>query len=324
MRRYLTITQEAAFGTYNGSGTTINFRLSGSGAFKPMQRPDFWTVMDGSGLGVNVIAGTNTCTVTGSLTAELTYTQAAFLLGWAMTRVNAGQTTPWTTAELPYDLASCTIDYARQYFDTVNYDATRYTGCKISSLSLSGSKDSPKVMIALGIVASAFSGHPYTDAATLANPTASLPALSTYPTDVTVFQHLSSGSTGFVKLNNVARSNFDSWSLSLQNKLNPYFDENRFANSIRLGGRALTANVNFRKKSTVSDFALWYPPTPLGNATQFKLNNQTNSILIDFGVNSYVSMVDEMSPVDAEHYYGVTIQNMLSSSAGTDFSFTYA
>jgi hypothetical protein len=318
MKRFLTITQEAAYGTYAGAGASISVRLSGSGAFTPLEKPDFWTVEDGSGLGVQVLAGSETMALTGTLTTELTYAQAQFILGWACSRINAGQTSPWTTAELPGDLASCTIDYARSYFDTGAFHTKRYTGAKIASLGLAGAKDNPKVMATIGIIASTVQGNPF-DASV--DPTVTTPALTVYPTDVVVFEHL----RGNVKINNVARTNFDSFNLNLTNKVKPYFDESRFANAIRLGGRSLTIQSRFRKKSAVDDWTPFYQALKQTAATtQWQFSNTTHTITFGMNTQSYFSALEEEAPIEEEHYYSLTLMNQLDQAAGTDFTFTYA
>jgi hypothetical protein len=313
VKRYLTITQEAAFGTYAGAGAAINIRLSSAGAFSPMEKPDFYTVMDGSGLGVQVLAGSQTCTLAGTLTTELTYSQAAFILGWACTRINTAQTLPWVTTELAGDLPSCTIDYGRSFFDTGVFHQHRYTGVKVASLGLSASKDSPKLMATIGLVGSTYQGNPF-DASS--DPTNTAPALTTYPTDLVVFQQLK----GNVKIANVARSNFDSFNLTLTNKVKPYWDESRFANAIRLGGRSLTISSRYRKKSTVDDWTPLFNVTPLIATTQWKFDNSTHSITFGMGAASYLSSLDEESPIDEEHYYTIALMNQLDQTAAADFT----
>jgi Phage tail tube protein len=316
MKRFLTITQEAAFGTYNGAGTAINIRLSSAGAFSPMEKPDFYTVMDGSGLGVQVLAGSQTVTLAGTLTTELTYSQAAFLLGWSCTRINAGQTLPWVTTELPNDLPSCTIDYARSYMDNAAFHTKRYLGCKVASLGLSGSKDSPKLMATIGIVASTVQGNQF-DASS--DPVITAPALTTYPTDLAVFQQC----RGTVTIRNVSRSNFDSFNLTLTNKVKPYWDESRYANAIRLGGRSFTVSSRFRKKSTIDDWTPLFGVTSQIATTSWVFTGGAGGAhTITFGANaqSYISSLDEESPIDEEHYYTLSIMNQLDQSAAGDFT----
>ena len=101
MQRFLRITEEAQFGVYNSGGSSIYIRLSGDNAFLPMTDPEWFSVMDGSGLGIPVIYGSATSSNTATLTTELTYSQAGFLLQWGLQRINTGQSTPWTTTDSP-------------------------------------------------------------------------------------------------------------------------------------------------------------------------------------------------------------------------------
>jgi hypothetical protein len=316
MKRFLRLTQEAAFGTYASGGTVIWPRLSSSGAFKVMQQPEFWTVMDGSGLGVQALAGTNTMALAGSLTTEITATQAPFLLGWVFQRINTAQTSPWPTAELPNDLASVTADYAR-----TNFEATirrkRYLGVKSNSCSLQCSKESPKLMGTFGLVGSTPQGNAYDSSSDPTSGVFAEPALTVFPSDVYLFQHLS----GNVTIGGAARTNFDSFSLTLTNKCKAYFDEGHFANAIRMGGRSLTVQLRMRLKGTPDDWAAYEQGT--ATAASFTFNNGTHTIALDMKSKCYINPIDEESPIDEEHYASVTLVNQLDAAAGTDFAISF-
>jgi hypothetical protein len=316
MKRFLRITQEAAFGTYASGGSLIWPRLSSSGAFKVMASPDYWTVMDGSGLGVQALAGTSTMGLAGSLTTEVTATQAQFLLGWYFQRVNGAGTVPWTTTELPNDLASCTVDYAR-----TNFDATlrrrRYLGVKGTSCSLQCSKDSPKLMGTFGMVGAIPQGNAYDSSS---DPNATVfpePALTVFPSDVYLFQHLA----GHVTVLGSSRTNFDSFSLSLTNKCKPYFDEGHFANSIRMGGRTLTVQLRMRLKGSPDDWAAYEQGTQ--SSASFTFDNGTHTIALDMKSKCYINPIDEEAPIDEEHYATITLVNQLDAAAGTDFAISF-
>jgi Phage tail tube protein len=311
--RYLRLTEEAAYGTFPGSPVSIYPRLSGPNAFVHMTNPDFFEVMDGSGLNVPVLAGTATTAVSGQLTTELTYTQAAILLGAGCTRINAGQTAPWTTTELPNDLASFAADFAYQPFDSTTYQKKRFLGCKANSVKLTGSKDQPKMMLSMGITGSTPQGNSY-DASS--DPTFSNQALSSYPTDVVLFQHLKSGFTAF----GGSVTNFDSVSIEFQNLLKPYWDEGRFCNALRLGGRRITVNANLRLKSAGSDRTRYENNTK--GALQLVFTNGTNTITFNFESQCYLKPIREDFPLTEETYYQATYNVLLDQSAGTDFALT--
>lgn len=313
MQRFLRITEEAQFGVFNNSGNSIYIRLSGDNGFQPMTDPEFWTVMDGSGLSVPALFGSETSSNTSTLTTELTYTQAAILLGWALQRINTAQTTPWVTTELPNDLASCTLDFAWSQFDTTVMKTKRYLGCKVGSLTLSGAKDSPKMMATMALVASTPQGNSFDSSS---DPTLIAPALSVYPTDVVVFQNLAHN----VQIATVGRSNFENFSLSVQNVLVPYWDESRYPNAIRLGGRAVSFSSRFRLKSTVSDRNTYEQHTQQSAVYQFINAAATHNVTFNFNGNGYISSYKEDLPLNREVYYDYTYSSYLDATAGSDLS----
>jgi hypothetical protein len=318
MKRFIRLTQEAAFGTYNAAGTAISIRLSSPNAFSVMTDPEFWEVMDGSGLGVPVLQGSQTSALAATLTTELCYSQAQFLLGWAVQRINAGQTSPWTTTELPNDLASCTIDFAWSQFDTATMRRKRFLGAKVASLRLSGARDNPKVMCTMGLVASTPQGNSFDSSTDPTSVDFPEPALTAYPSDVVLFQHM----RGQVSVGGASRSNFESWELNVQNTMNPYFDESRFANAIRLGGRRITASSRFRIKSTVDDRTTYENATV--QAAQLAWTNTTHTITMNLNSQNLIRPFKEDLPLDREIYASIGLQVLLDQAAGTDLTFTYA
>jgi hypothetical protein len=315
MKRFLRVTEEAAFGTYNAAGAAVYPRLSSSGAFALMQKPEYWTIMDGSGLGVQALAGTQTMALAGALVTEMGPTLAAFVMPFACNRINSGQTLPWVTTEAVNDLASATFDYARSNFD-MSLRRKRYLGCKAASLGLACSRDQPKLMATLGLIGGTMQGNAYDSSA---DPDATAfpePTCTEAPQDVYLFQQMS----GHVTILGSSRTNFDSFSLQLQNNLKPYFDESHFANAIRMVGRTLTISLRCRLKSTPDDWAAYEQGT-VGTAS-FEFVNGANSMTIAMGAKCYINSIDEEAPIDDEHYYTLTLVNQLDPATCTDFSVT--
>ena len=100
MRRFLCITQEDTFGTKDATSPVSTYiRLDQADSFRVMSVPEFWQIMSGSGFAVPALFGTETMGLAATLQTPLHYTQASFLLGWALTRINTGQTAPCATWE---------------------------------------------------------------------------------------------------------------------------------------------------------------------------------------------------------------------------------
>ncbi len=323
MKRFLQLTQEGVFGTFHSSSPVQIFpRLSSADSFRVMTTPEFWEIMSGSGFAVPALQGTETTGLAATLTVPLCYSQASFLLGAAFTRINSGQTSPWVTTEIAGDLASFTADYG-----WTNVDGTirrkRFLGCKIVTTELSGSRDSQLVMATFGIIGSTPQGNSF-DASSDPDGTAlPEPADSVFPTDPVLFEHARSG----LHINNVARSNFQSLSFSVQSKCKAYFDESRFANLIRMNGRTTTLSGNSRLKASPDDRATYEAATNLIDANTLVFTNGTHTITLDLQGKNFFTSIGESFPLDEEIYFGWSIKNQLDTSEtgnNPDFTLTYA
>ena len=317
MKRSLRITQEAAFGTYDSAAPVAIYpRLDSADAFKVMTTPQFWQIMSGSGFAVPALYGTQTTGLAATLSIPLCYSQADFVLGWALGRINSGQTSPWTTTEIPGDLASCTLDYI-----WTNYDGTertkRFLGCKVATFALSGNRDNPVMRAQIGLVASTPQGNSYDSSS---DPTLTDPADTVFPTDPILFQHLKGGLT----IGGTSRSNFRSIGFSVQNKLKAYFDESRFASLIRFNGRQSTLTGNSRLKATPNDRSTYEAGTGLAGTNTVVWTNTTHTLTLTLNGNNYFSNINEHFPLDEEIYFDWAVSNLLDASAGSDFTFTFA
>lgn len=317
MKRSLRITQENVFGVYETTTpVSLYVRLDQPDSFKVMTTPEFYTIMSGSGFAVPALYGSATTGLAAALQTPLHYSQASFLLGWALDRINSAQTAPWTTTEIAGDLASCTLDYIWTNVDGTER-AKRFLGAKVVSCQLSGSRQSPVMRLSLGLVASTPQGNSY-DASV--DPTLTDPADTVFPTDPVLFQHLKGGLT----LGNVARSNFQSLTFATQNRVKAYFDESRFANLIRFNGRNTTVAGNSRLKATPNDRTTYESAGALTSVNSVVWTNGAHTITLTLNNNNYFSSLNEHFPLDEEIYYGWTAQNLLDATAGTDFTFTFA
>ena len=303
MKRYLKLTQESALNT--PAATSIYLRLPDPGAFRVMSTPEYWRIMSGTGFAVPALTGTQTMAVAATLTTPLFQEQAQFILGWALTRINTGQTSPWTTTELAGDLASCTAEFAWTNFDGTFRKKT-WGGCKVARLRLTGSKGSPVMMLSLDLIGS-----------TPSSSTVSEPAETSFPVNPYLFQHLRGGFTV-----GSSRSNFESISVEVVNALTPYFDESQYANAVRLGGRSTTVQARMRLKASPDDRALWEAGT--AQSLTMVWTGYTHTVTLTANAQNFINSVAEDFPIDREVYYDLNIQNYLDATAGTDFTFAYA
>ena len=316
MKRFLTVTTEGVFGVYNSGGTATHIRLNTANSFRVMTTPEFWTIMSGSGFAVPALFGSETTGLAATLTTPLDYSNAAQLLGWALQRINSGQTLPWVTTEIAGDLASCTLDFAWSNVDgTLN--TRRFLGGKVATMQLSGSRDSPVLMLTLGLLASTPQHNAWDSSV---DPTLTVPADSLFPITPVLFQHAAGG----LSWNNVARSNFQSLSVSVQNRIKAYFDESHFANLIRMNGRTTSVSGNSRLKVTPVDRTTYEDAVTLASANTLVFTNAPATHTVSFNLNAqnYFQSISEQLPLDEEIYYDWTVGNLLDTTATTDFSFS--
>ena len=172
-------------------------------------------------------------------------------------------------------------------------------------------------MVTLGIIASTPQGNAWDSSS---DPSLSVPADSVFPTTPVLFQHAAGG----LSINNASRSNFQSLQFSVQNRIKAYFDESHFANLIRMNGRTSTLSGNSRLKATPFDRTSYDNAATLASANTLTFTNAgaTHSIAFTLNAQNYFSAYKESIPLDEESYVLWTIQNLLDTSATTDFTFT--
>lgn len=325
-RRFLRITQESSFGTYtpNAGGPSLNpsvvIRGNGPNYFRPFTKPQLWQIMDTSGQNIPALVGSEVTMVGGQLVTQLYASQAQFLLQWGLQRINTAQTSPWTTTELPYDLASCTIDFGYTR-GTTAIKRTRYLGCKVVSGSIACSTDAPVCILTLNIVGSTPQGNTF-DSST--DPDATVfpePALTAYPIDPYLFQH----TLGALTIGS-ARTKYDKLSIEWTNQCKAYFDENRFANAVKMNGRTIKWSSHLRLKPTPDDRASTYEVVS-ASAGSVVFDNGTNTCTLDFNGQNFMEDLQEDLPLDEEFYYDLNLFSALDSSVAapnSDLQLTFA
>lgn len=313
MQRHARITQEAAFATYNASGATAFPRLGSPGSFRLDPVVNRSNRMDGLGLGVQQASKVTTTVLRGRFATDVGYTNAPFLMGWAGTRINPGQTSPWTTSMLPNDLASCTIDFAHEIANTATLRRKRNLGVVVESSSWScASADQPDLSAAFDVVGSRQDG---TDPSAVAFP---VPACSVFPDDVYQLFDLA----GNFSILGTGRTNFNNWSLAIQNRLSLRFNESRTATMIRCTGRTVAASCELLHKSTPDDWAAYEQGTQ--GACSFTFTQAGHTMAIDLKGKCYINGIDRDPTADGESYYSLAVVNQLDSASCKDFEVTFS
>lgn len=322
-REFLRITKESSYGTKKASPTAgvdvIVIRLAEGNSFTMRPKPRMTRVMYGGGLAIPALTVAGETGVAGTLQTKLCYSQALFLLNWGFTRINAGQTSPWTTTEPVGDLASVTIDHAIQRSDGT-YKRKSYPGCKVAKPKIEGSREAQIVGLNYDVIAQKVVGNTF-DASTDPDATAfPAPAETDYPLDVVMFQHSAAG----LKIDNggTARTGYESFSVEADNKLDARAYESRWLQFCRFLGRESKLMAKLALKASPDDRAAYEILT--AQAVSLALTNGVNTITLDYKGNNVLDDVADDLPLDKLYEQGLTIFNQFEQSSATDLAFTYA
>src|SRR3954471_20775684 len=214
-REFVWIIKESALNTAMATPTagtdSIYLRLTEGNSFSMAADTIIEEIPYGGGLAVCGEAIADKYSVKGTLKTRLYPAQQALLMDWGLSRINAAQTTPWTTTEPPGDLASCTVYHAIKLSDGT-YRRKKFTGVKVDAVSIDVSSKSTSAMLTLTLTGCKALGHALD---TTSDPDATefpAPAESAYPTAPYTFKHTSGG----VKIGSI-RTAYDSLSIKVDN-----------------------------------------------------------------------------------------------------------
>ncbi len=301
------LTEEATYNVFNPSMTPPQLLL-----FLPMgdactvqKMPQYEPIRD-AGVGNRMIRRIlGRYEVKGSIKTFLFPSQASLLTSWAATLVNSSPC---------LDLKSFTVDRAIFLDQTCTPIRQRSLGCKIDKFELTAdnSDNSFLLNVNMDII-----GSKYDDTITGSDfPT---PSYSSYPTDNPFeFYQLAAGVSGIMNING-ARTNFQSFMLSINNMLQPFPDENLFPSYVGWFGRDVTWSARTLYKSA-ADRVVWNTGALV--TVEAKFNNGTHAV--DFNLqasNSYTSVVDSL-PIDNFFTQTVSGQSLLDQSSDSDLAIT--
>lgn len=303
-------------------------RLDREGAFAPTPAPNIVGIPYGGGVATRADRADDTVSIPFRFQFRLyPGIWSATLLKWAINPINSGRTVPWTTTigsnnELPVgDLASLTFYHAVLTQDGTTYDRKKYLGCKCHEWTVAANDqgDGRVWTISGSGVAQKVVGNPW-DASSDPNATEfPLPAEANYPTGPYLLAHLATG-TGILKLASDRKATVTSVQIRGQNKMAPNFYSGRFLFSNRFCGRDVTAQVGLRYTTSPDDRLNFWNQTALD--TEFKLDNGTNTVLIDFNAKNEITAWERGLPLDREYMQTLSITNRFDPTAGADVSAT--
>lgn len=312
---WLEVVVESAYGVPKTSpvaGTdSLYIRLSGPNRFTMRTKPKKRKIVGGGGYAVPAFAVSDQFETMGDLSLELSYTQASVLCDWAITRINSGQTTPWTTTEPPGDLASCTI-----YHGTMRDDGTvrkrQYNGVKVTNWNLPITAETGTGLLKLGLRAKKAGPDPTSLAVA--------PADTAFPTDLVLFYQAS----GAILKATVALTLVEGVTMSATNGLDARYYLSQYLTLDRLKGRAAKAELDVQYTSSPEWRTLYEALT--SEALSFAWTNTTHTIAFDYNTNNLVDDVgDDLTPGKV-YNQKVTYENQWDTSVGGstgDVTFTF-
>jgi len=320
VREFLQVTKESAYGTPKTTPTAgtdvIPIRLGGANQFTMRPNPVVVPVMYGGGLNVEAETISDKTELRGSLQTELTYSQAALLLGAALIPINSGQTAPWVTTEPPGQMASLTIDHAIVYEDTGAVKRTRYTGVKVDAGSIQASEESQKIMLQLDLIGSKYDGNTF-DVSSDPNSTVfPLPEDDDYPTDFVTFIHSADGllidTVGFVP--------YTSLNFSWQRNHDSRFYASRWIQLLRTYGRKFTLESGVTLVASPDLRAAFQ--TLAAKEVTLAFTDGTTTLNFDFKAHARIEGLEDDLQLGQIYQRTLTIGSRNDAAAGSDFEFS--
>ena len=320
-REFLYIVQESALGTpvtTPSVGTTSIFiRLIDSNAFSMIAKPVQVKIPYGGGLAKNSEIVSDRYACVGNLKTNLYGSQAAFLMGWAATEINAGQTLPWTTTELPNDLASCTVYHGIQTSTGV-FLKKAYGGCKVSSWKIEVSDQATVTSLSLGLTActqsamGTLSGDPTT---ALPTPTEAEMPLGPYK-----FTMLAGGLT----LGGASRTQFSSLAITGTNALDGQWFESAGLSILNYHGREVMLESDLFLKLSPDDRSAYEAASATAAVVVFTNGVSNQNMTIDMKGENVITDLPFDLPIGTAFKQKLQITSTLDQSAGTDLAISFA
>lgn len=314
-RQYLKIWKESSDGQVNYGSDPFSppgspvlntdyvvVRLVDNNAFSmrqvPVQKPI--RSVDGYNRRVQMVA--SQFSVSGQLQTLLYPSQAAF---WATAL------TPHSTSK---NLPSYVIDHAIVLGDNSNTVAyRRYLGVKIAQAVFSGSAQTNLFHVNFTLTGkqAQSSNITITDFPE--------PSFATYPSELPfLFTQLST--PGYLKTNNSARTEFNSFELTIQNMLDAPFNESPYVTRVKYCGRNVDWVDKFVYVSTADRTA--FEAATAQTQCSASLNNGAKNMVFDLQGAVYITGVDDDLSLDKTHEQTIHYGSFVDGSTGNDLTIT--
>jgi hypothetical protein len=300
---------------------SMYIRLS-EGEFNMEVEPVIQTIGYGGGFAVTAESVTDHYGVKGSLKTKLYPTQALMLLDWLTTRIDAAQTSPWTTTENAGDLASVTVYHAILQANGV-FRREKHTGVKCASGSIDISRDSTTGVLSLDLQGCRTFPNAY-DASVAPDATEfPPPAEADYPYGAYTFTQ----TAGLLTIDSV-RTQYKSINFKVNNKLNGEWFETSYLTKNEFTGRDVTMDVDLLLKAPPDDRASHETVAPLAASFGFDNGVAGQAITINMYARNVVSGLKRSLPMDKSYMQKLTLKShwdpAANAGAGGDIAFSMA
>ena len=319
-REYLYIVQESALNTPMVTPVldtnAIYIRLTEGNAFNMSAAQQFVEIPFGGGLNIPGEQVSDRYALEGALKTKLYPSQAAFLMGWATTRVNSGGTAPWVTTNAVGDLASCSVYHAIQQSDGT-YKKRQYGGCKITSCGLEVSTESTVASLNLGIMGSQQFGYA---AESTTDPTTLFALLDThYPYGPYTFT-MTSGGLSIAS----TRTSYSSLNINIQNFIDGAYFENMHRSTLQFCGRKTTLQANLLFKPSPDDRAVYEAITAQAVSAVFTNGVTLQNMTVNMHGKNNITELPYDLPIDKHFETQLKLVNNYDTSIPEDFVVTFA
>jgi hypothetical protein len=307
-REALIWTVESAYGTIKTSPVLntdyLPIRLSDGNSFTVRRAPIRQVINTADTNNLRAFVVSRRYQVLGQLKCLAYVGHMPLLLRWALQGINSGQTSPWTTTELPGDLASATLDHFIEDPSAGTVTKYRYTGMKVLSGEAVWNNETDIGMVTMQLVGKAATTHTQTE-----------PADSDYPSNVYCLQDLTT-----IKIGSTT-TNLSEFRVTWNNNLARRFDEAPTLNSCRLRGRNVDFGANLLYKIATDRRAAFTGQT--AQDSEFVFTNGANTMGFDFAATNYISSLEDALPLADDFTQMLGVEAFYDTTANTDLTLSF-
>ena len=236
---------------------------------------------------------------------------------WATSEINSGQTSPWTTTELPNDLASCTVYHGVQTSTGVFWKKS-YGGTKVTSVKIEVSTEATAAKITLGLKACT-----QTALGTLTgDPTTALPT----PTEAEMPQgpYLFTQLAGNLTLGGVSRTQFSSLAITINNALDGQWFESAGLSILNYHGRESMLEADLYLKLSPDDRSAYEAATAQAATLTFQNGVTGQNMTLNFNGQNFITDLPFDLPINQAFRQKLQLTNTLDATAGSDIAVSFA